>query len=116
MLSCLTPRRCVEQETQKREAEERERRQLEETARIEKEESERKAREEAERQRVEMAERLKREEEERQARRRRVEAIMKRTRNNAPNSTAKVCKRSRQCIQTSDWRLLSLLVCRYELG
>ena len=37
-----------------------------------------------------MAERLKREEEERQARRKRVEAIMKRTRKNPENSTNKV--------------------------
>lgn len=42
------------------------------------------------RQRIEMAERLKREEEERQARRKRVEAIMKRTRKNPENSTNKV--------------------------
>lgn len=40
-----------------------------------------------------MAERLKREEEERQARRKRVEAIMKRTRNNPANSTNKVSHR-----------------------
>ncbi|KAK6637100.1 hypothetical protein RUM43_010774 [Polyplax serrata] len=76
-------------EAKKREEEERERKQQEEMARLEKEEAERKAREEAERQRVEMAERLKREEEERQARRKRVEAIMKRTRNNPTNSTNK---------------------------
>lgn len=64
----------------------------EEKLRAEKEESERKAKEEAEKQRLEMAERLKREEKEREERRKRVEAIMSRTRakggnNSTPNST-----------------------------
>ncbi|PSN30059.1 hypothetical protein C0J52_24690 [Blattella germanica] len=68
------------EENQRREEEERKRREEEAKARAEKEESERKAREEAERLRREMDERLKKEEEERIARRKRVEAIMLRTR------------------------------------
>lgn len=85
------------EEAQKREEEERARKETEEKARIEREEQEQKAREEAERQKIEVAERLKREEKEREERRKRVEAIMSRTRaktaaaaaaNNAPN---KVC-------------------------
>lgn len=56
------------------------RREEEERQRIEREEQERKAREEAEKQKIEMAERLKKEEKEREERRKRVEAIMSRTR------------------------------------
>lgn len=52
-----------------------------------KEEAERKAREEAERQKAELQERLKNEEKEREARRKRVEAIMLRTRGK-PNSNS----------------------------
>lgn len=52
----------------------------EEQQRIEREEQERKAREEAEKQKIETAERLKKEEKEREERRKRVEAIMSRTR------------------------------------
>lgn len=52
----------------------------EEQQRIEREEQERKAREEAEKQKIEVAERLKKEEKEREERRKRVEAIMSRTR------------------------------------
>lgn len=58
---------------------------------MEREEAEKKAKEEAEKQRIEVAERLKREEKEREERRKRVEAIMSRTRKagtaNTPNST-----------------------------
>ncbi|XP_021704922.1 putative uncharacterized protein DDB_G0271606 isoform X7 [Aedes aegypti] len=77
------------QEAQKREEEERQRREEEARQKVEREEAEKKAREEAERQRVEMAERLKKEEKEREERRKRVEAIMSRTRakgsaNNTP--------------------------------
>lgn len=56
-----------------------------------KEEAERKAREEAERQKAELQERLKNEEREREARRKRVEAIMLRTRGkNNTGSTPQV--------------------------
>lgn len=56
-----------------------------------KEEAERKAREEAERQKAELQERLKNEEKEREARRKRVEAIMLRTRGKTnSNSTSQV--------------------------
>ncbi|XP_055637063.1 MAP7 domain-containing protein 3 isoform X18 [Toxorhynchites rutilus septentrionalis] len=77
------------QEAEKREEEERLRREEEARQKIEREEAERKAREEAERQRIEMDERLKKEEKEREERRKRVEAIMSRTRakgsaNNTP--------------------------------
>lgn len=65
----------------------------EEKQKIEREEQERKAREDAEKQKIEVAERLKKEEKEREERRKRVEAIMSRTRakgtpGNTPN---KVC-------------------------
>lgn len=62
----------------------------EEQQRIEREEQERKAREEAEKQKIEVAERLKKEEKEREERRKRVEAIMSRTRakNAAANNQA----------------------------
>ncbi|XP_076620525.1 uncharacterized protein LOC143341438 isoform X8 [Colletes latitarsis] len=80
--------RLAIEEATRREEEDRRRREEEARQKQEKEESERKAREEAERQRIEMAERLKKEEEERLARRKRVEAIMLRTRgknqSNAP--------------------------------
>ncbi|XP_058840074.1 bromodomain-containing protein DDB_G0270170-like isoform X11 [Topomyia yanbarensis] len=77
------------EEAKKRDEEERLRREEEARQKVEREESERKAREEAERQRIEMAERLKKEEKEREERRKRVEAIMSRTRakgsaNNTP--------------------------------
>lgn len=57
---------------------------------MEREEQEKKAREEAEKQRIEVAERLKKEEKEREERRKRVEAIMSRTRAKTAgnNSTA----------------------------
>ncbi|XP_053596773.1 MAP7 domain-containing protein 2 isoform X22 [Microplitis demolitor] len=75
----------------RREEEERKRREEEARQKLEKEEADRKAREEAEKQRLEMVERLKKEEEERIARRKRVEAIMKRTRggNNQANTPTK---------------------------
>lgn len=71
--------RAIE-ETQRREEEERQRREEEARQRAEKEIQDRKAREEADRLRKENEERLRREEEERQERRKRVEAIMARTR------------------------------------
>ncbi|XP_032458167.1 ensconsin isoform X15 [Nasonia vitripennis] len=76
------------EEAKKREEEDRKRREEEARQKLEKEEAERKAREEAEKQRLEMVERLKKEEEERNARRKRVEAIMSRTRakNQASNA------------------------------
>ncbi len=77
--SILCLRRAIE-ETQRREEEERLRREEEVRQRAEKEQQDRKAREEAERLRKENEERLRREEEERQERRKRVEAIMARTR------------------------------------
>lgn len=72
-------------EAQKREEEEKLRHEEEQKLKLLKEEAERKAREDAERQKAELQERLKNEEKEREARRKRVEAIMSRTRgkNNA---------------------------------
>ncbi|XP_031621842.1 ensconsin-like isoform X2 [Contarinia nasturtii] len=81
------------EEARQREEEERLRKADEEKQRQEREEQERKAREEAEKQKLEVAERLKKEEKEREERRKRVEAIMSRTRakttaaNNATNKT-----------------------------
>uniref|UniRef100_A0A182NQJ7 MAP7 domain-containing protein n=1 Tax=Anopheles dirus TaxID=7168 RepID=A0A182NQJ7_9DIPT len=82
------------EEARRRDEEERKRREEEVRQKAEREEAERKAREEAERQRVEMAERLKKEEKEREERRKRVEAIMSRTRakgtaNNTPTKYEK---------------------------
>ncbi|XP_017790566.1 PREDICTED: MAP7 domain-containing protein 1-like isoform X3 [Habropoda laboriosa] len=79
--------RLAIEEAKRREEEDRRRREEEARQKQEKEEAERKAREEAERQRIEMAERLKREEEERHARRKRVEAIMLRTRGKNQSNT-----------------------------
>ncbi|XP_075162587.1 MAP7 domain containing protein ensconsin isoform X6 [Haematobia irritans] len=84
-------RQAIE-EAKQREEEERQKREEEEKQRIEREEAEKKAKEEAEKQKIEVAERLKREEKEREERRKRVEAIMSRTRRvgpatNTPNST-----------------------------
>ncbi|KAK9723247.1 EF-hand domain pair [Popillia japonica] len=67
-------------EAQKREEEQRLRKEEENRMRVLKEEAERRQREEAERQKAELQERLKNEEKEREARRKRVEAIMLRTR------------------------------------
>ncbi|RZF46455.1 hypothetical protein LSTR_LSTR012530 [Laodelphax striatellus] len=75
-------------ETQKREEEERRRKEEEEKLKKEKEEADRKAKEEAEKQRQEMEIRLKKEEEDRQARRKRVEAIMLRTRGKGTTPTS----------------------------
>ncbi|KAH0951102.1 hypothetical protein HN011_002886, partial [Eciton burchellii] len=75
------------EEAKRREEEDRRKREEEARQKQEKEEAERKAREEAERQRIEMAERLKKEEEERNARRKRVEAIMLRTRGKNQSNT-----------------------------
>ncbi|CAH1965237.1 unnamed protein product [Acanthoscelides obtectus] len=78
-------------EAQKREEEERLRKEEEQRLKLLKEEAERKAKEDAERQKAELQERLRNEEREREARRKRVEAIMLRTRgkNNA-NLTSQV--------------------------
>ncbi|KAK0162034.1 hypothetical protein PV327_008409 [Microctonus hyperodae] len=75
------------EDARRREEEDRKRREEEAKQKLEKEEADRKAREEAEKQRLEMVERLKKEEEERIARRKRVEAIMKRTRGNSQANT-----------------------------
>nr|XP_036671462.1 ensconsin isoform X7 [Drosophila suzukii] len=79
-------RKAIE-EAQQREEEERRKREDEEKQRVEREEAEKKAKEEAEKQRVEVAERLKREEKEREERRKRVEAIMLRTRKGGAATT-----------------------------
>ncbi|XP_017842854.1 ensconsin isoform X5 [Drosophila busckii] len=79
-------RKAIE-EAQQREAEEQLRREEEERQRVEREEAEKKAKEEAEKQRIEVAERLKREEKEREERRKRVEAIMLRTRKGGAAAT-----------------------------
>ncbi|XP_049805808.1 ensconsin-like isoform X5 [Schistocerca nitens] len=76
------------QENERREREEKKKKEEEMKAKAEKEEAERKAREEAERLRKEMDERLKKEEEERIARRKRVEAIMSRTRGKGATPTS----------------------------
>ncbi|XP_011054991.1 PREDICTED: ensconsin isoform X17 [Acromyrmex echinatior] len=76
------------EEAKRREEEDRRKREEEARQKQEKEEAERKAREEAEKQRIEMAERLKKEEEERNARRKRVEAIMLRTRGKNQTNTS----------------------------
>ncbi|XP_059621665.1 ensconsin isoform X4 [Phlebotomus argentipes] len=68
------------EEAQKREEEEKQQREEEARQKAEREEQEKKAREEAEKLRVQTAERHKREEMEREERRKRVEAIMSRTR------------------------------------
>jgi hypothetical protein len=81
-------RRAIE-EQQKKEAEEKLRREEEEKARVEKERQDREAAREAERIRLEMEERLKREEDERLERRKRVEAIMARTRKKEAEQQAK---------------------------
>ena len=65
----------------------RRKREEEEVLRLERENFEREAAREAERIRLEMEERLKREEEERLERKRRVEAIMSRTRKTGPETT-----------------------------
>ncbi|XP_073985677.1 uncharacterized protein isoform X40 [Rhodnius prolixus] len=75
------------EEAQKREEEERKRKEEELKLKLEKEEAEKKAKEEAEKMRLEMEQRLKKEEEDRQARRKRVEAIMLRTRGKGGMST-----------------------------
>ncbi|KAL1455172.1 hypothetical protein WDU94_009284 [Cyamophila willieti] len=75
------------QERQQREEEERKKKEEEQKQKLEREELERKAKEEAEKQRIEMEIRLKKEEEERQARKKRVEAIMLRTRNPKGSAT-----------------------------
>lgn len=67
-------------------------REEEERLRIIKEEADRKTREEAERQKAELQERLKNEEKEREARRKRVEAIMLRTRGKNNASTPQQVK------------------------
>ncbi|XP_017071201.1 flocculation protein FLO11 isoform X1 [Drosophila eugracilis] len=79
-------RKAIE-EAQQREEEEKRKREDEEKQRVEREEAEKKAKEEAEKQRVEVAERLKREEKEREERRKRVEAIMLRTRKGGAATT-----------------------------
>ncbi|XP_015435053.1 PREDICTED: ensconsin-like isoform X6 [Dufourea novaeangliae] len=79
--------RLAIEEAKRREEEDRRKREEEARQKQEKEEAERKAREESERQRIEMVERLKKEEEERLARRKRVEAIMLRTRGKNQSNT-----------------------------
>ncbi|XP_057662234.1 calponin homology domain-containing protein DDB_G0272472 isoform X7 [Diorhabda carinulata] len=74
-------------EAQKREEEERLKREEEQKLKLLKEEAERKAKEDAEKQKAELQERLKNEEKEREARRKRVEAIMLRTRGKNANNT-----------------------------
>lgn len=78
------------QDAKKREEAEKQKQVDEERLKNEKEEAERKAKEEAEKLRLETAERLKQEEKEREERRKRVEAIMSRTRKSnasTPSST-----------------------------
>lgn len=79
-------RQAIE-EAKQREEEEKRKREEDEKQRLEREEAEKKAKEEAEKQKLVVAERLKREEKEREERRKRVEAIMSRTRRSGNNST-----------------------------
>ncbi|XP_014275341.1 ensconsin isoform X9 [Halyomorpha halys] len=76
------------EEVKKREEEEKRRKEEELKQKLEKEEAEKKAKEEAEKMRIEMEIRLKKEEEDRQARRKRVEAIMLRTRGKGSTASA----------------------------
>ncbi|XP_063696692.1 ensconsin isoform X11 [Culicoides brevitarsis] len=80
------------EEAKKREEEEQKKREEEARLKAEKDLEEKRKAEEAEKLRIETAERLKKEEKEREERRKRVEAIMARTRkggaNNTPNKTA----------------------------
>lgn len=80
------------EENSKRDAEEKMKKEEEAREKIEREEAEQKAREDAEKQKAEMAERLRKEEKEREERRKRVEAIMSRTRakGSANNTPVKV--------------------------
>lgn len=91
------------QEAKQKEEEDRKRKETEEIARIEREEVERKAREEAEKQKIETAEKLRKEEKEREERRKRVEAIMSRTRKggNPGNTPNKVTDFFFQCEKKS---------------
>lgn len=81
------------EENLKREEEERKKKEDEANMKAEREAAEKKAREDAEKSKAEAAERLKKEEKEREERRKRVEAIMSRTRKvgNNSSSQAKVC-------------------------
>ena len=80
------------EENSKRDAEEKIKKEEEAREKVEREEAEQKAREDAEKQKAEMAERLRKEEKEREERRKRVEAIMSRTRakGSANNTPVKV--------------------------
>lgn len=79
------------EENQKREEEEKKRKEEEARQKIEREQAEVKAREDAEKAKAETAERLRKEEKEREERRKRVEAIMARTRKGgAANTPSKV--------------------------
>ncbi|KAG5680555.1 hypothetical protein PVAND_010055 [Polypedilum vanderplanki] len=75
------------EENNKREEEEKKKRDEEARLKLEREQAEKKAREEAERVKIETAERLKKEEKEREERRKRVEAIMARTRKGGASGT-----------------------------
>ncbi|KAL7034563.1 hypothetical protein ACKWTF_008008 [Chironomus riparius] len=77
------------EENIKREQEEIKRKDEEAKQKVERELAEQKARDEAERAKIETAERLKKEEKEREERRKRVEAIMARTRKGAANTPSK---------------------------
>lgn len=79
------------EENEKREENEKLKREEEARQKVEREEAERKAREDAEKQKEENAERLRKEEKDREERRKRVEAIMARTRaKGAANTPSKV--------------------------
>lgn len=85
------------EENQKREEEERKRKEEEVKQKVEREEAEKKAREDAEKAKAENAERLRKEEKERDERRKRVEAIMARTRKggnaNTPSKVRRILNR-----------------------
>lgn len=88
-------------EAQKREEEERQKRLEEQRQKQQKEEQDRKAREEAERLKVELQKKLEIEEKEREARRKRVEAIMLRTRGKTSgNNQSQVGREICVCVNT----------------
>ncbi|XP_050441378.1 ensconsin-like isoform X8 [Adelges cooleyi] len=89
------------EETKKREEEEKKKKEEEVKLKLEKEEAERKAKEEAEKLRQEMEIKLKKEEEDRQLRRKRVEAIMLRTRNQGKGSANTTTKEETESAELS---------------
>lgn len=91
------------EENQKREEEERKRKEEEARQKVEREIAEKKAREDAEKAKAETAERLREEMKEREERRKRVEAIMARTRKGGPANTPSKVSSVTSTIQSEDF-------------